>query len=155
MANIYLKKTRHFWDHGKSYLPQYSLKTGRQATAQLPQLHWVCIRSGYVCLKYLSNNVCGPLCTCMCSVCDSAHSICIWAVWASHPGTASIRVTAKALWRYKHVLISHQYHIIINNSERPVDAPAEKHISLTDNLKSRDASASKKYHHQCHYFALQ
>ena len=31
-----------------------------------------------------------------------------------------------------------------NNSERPVDALAEKHISLTDNLKSRDASASKK-----------
>ena len=31
-----------------------------------------------------------------------------------------------------------------NNSERPVDALAEKHPSLTDNLKSRDASASKK-----------
>ena len=30
-----------------------------------------------------------------------------------------------------------------NNSERPVDALAEKHPSLTDNLKSRDASASK------------
>ena len=33
-----------------------------------------------------------------------------------------------------------------NNSERPVDALAEKHISLTDNLKSRDASASKNVH---------
>ena len=32
----------------------------------------------------------------------------------------------------------------INNSERPVDALAEKHPWLTDNLKSRDASASKK-----------
>ena len=34
-----------------------------------------------------------------------------------------------------------------NNSERPVDALAEKTLmthSLTDNLKSRDASASKK-----------
>ena len=31
-----------------------------------------------------------------------------------------------------------------NNSERPVDVLAEKHISLTDNLKSRDASAYKK-----------
>ena len=31
-----------------------------------------------------------------------------------------------------------------NNSKRPVDALAEKHISPTDNLKSRDASASKK-----------
>ena len=34
---------------------------------------------------------------------------------------------------------------ICNNSERPVDALAvEKGESLTDNLKSRDASASKK-----------
>ena len=36
-----------------------------------------------------------------------------------------------------------------NNSKRPVDALAEKHIllthSVTDNLKSRDACASKKY----------
>ena len=33
-----------------------------------------------------------------------------------------------------------------NNSERPVDALAVKTVnhSLTDNLKSRDASASKK-----------
>ena len=30
-----------------------------------------------------------------------------------------------------------------NNSERPVDALAEKHPWLTDKLKSRDASASK------------
>ena len=30
-----------------------------------------------------------------------------------------------------------------NNSERPVDALAEKHEWLTHNLKSRDASASK------------
>ena len=30
-----------------------------------------------------------------------------------------------------------------NNSKRPVDALAEKHISPTDNLNSRDASASK------------
>ena len=34
-----------------------------------------------------------------------------------------------------------------NNSERPVDALAEKHIPLTDNLKSRDACASKKLQH--------
>ena len=33
---------------------------------------------------------------------------------------------------------------IKNNYERLVDALAEKHISLTDNLKSRDASASNK-----------
>ena len=34
----------------------------------------------------------------------------------------------------------------LNNSERPVDALAVKKVthSLTDNLKSRDASASKK-----------
>ena len=32
-----------------------------------------------------------------------------------------------------------------NNSERPVDALAEKHPWLTDNLKSRDASASKNF----------
>ena len=30
-----------------------------------------------------------------------------------------------------------------NNSERPVDALAEKHQLLTDSLESRDASASK------------
>ena len=63
---------------------------------------------------------------CMWSMCNSAHSICIWAVWASHPGTATIRVTAKPLWRYKHISIGHQYHIIITD-----------------------------YHHQRHYFALQ
>ena len=38
--------------------------------------------------------------------------------------------------------------LLNSNSERPVDALAEKHIllthSVTDNLKSRDASASKK-----------
>ena len=36
--------------------------------------------------------------------------------------------------------------MIKNNSERPVDALAEKKIthSLTDNFKSRDASASNK-----------
>ena len=35
-----------------------------------------------------------------------------------------------------------------NNSERPVDALAEKKVNywLTDNLKSRDASASKNIH---------
>ena len=34
---------------------------------------------------------------------------------------------------------------MLNNSERPVDALAVKNINdrLTDNLKSRDASASK------------
>ena len=35
------------------------------------------------------------------------------------------------------------FHLNKNNSERPVDALAEKHQLLTDNLESRDASASK------------
>ena len=45
---------------------------------------------------------------------------------------------------HKHVLLNPMNAPDINNSERPEDALAEKHISPTDNLKSRDASASKK-----------
>ena len=40
----------------------------------------------------------------------------------------------------------HKHHPEVKKSERPVDALAVKKVnhSLTDNLKSRDASASKK-----------
>ena len=52
----------------------------------------------------------------------------------------------------------HHHHIttIINNSERPVDALAVKKVndSLTDNLKSRDASASKNIRKQEMYKSL-
>ena len=46
------------------------------------------------------------------------------------------------VWIFQYIFI-----LLLNNSERPVDALAEKHQWLTnwltDNLESRDASASK------------
>ena len=49
-------------------------------------------------------------------------------------------------WRFLHArkIYERRCRRMRNNSERPVDALAEKHHWLTDNLKSRDASASKK-----------
>ena len=42
--------------------------------------------------------------------------------------------------------VHYQNEIVLNNSERPVDALAvKKYQSPTDNLKSRDASASKNW----------
>ena len=59
-------------------------------------------------------------------------------------------VLAKIIWPLNLMLEQNpperMFELYINNSERPVDALAvEKRDSLTDNLKSRDASASKKY----------